>query len=572
MLVTGGVQVAMADQDDLLTADVAAQVMWPSPRQSLWFLVWYGLLVMPQCCGNGHEWTNFNRNKEGGNYFLHCTARVVVEGLPPPQDDEDDESAGSSSPKKKMCNKKLTWRRPGTLAHYCARTMGPDKYLRCLYWFSDDCPYRTARKHAKASPKVWGTFVHRVRSILWLVMSRGQDQLGGPGKIVAVDETWLTTKKRVRGGFRGRETAGTKTTVLGMAEIDLESRRCTGKCRLLQIPDRKASTLQRHVRAHVLPGSLVFTDAYVGYRWLGKRGSGYVHRCVNHKKKEFSRTEEIFGVNVVVSSNAAEGLFGRLKAWVRKKGVKKVGKNTYGHLLAEFLWWQHCTANKLDTFSDLLGHVKDWQDVHPNTVHERPSLKASLPTELREQFESLLRPHEENVMDPPSNPAAPPQLPVLQPLTDEAHPAVAPSQSSLPSSSANSERRSSQESFRDSDSEVEIVCVRPGKRSRTGILKVEPFVQNVLPKGPQIKQEQVVKREARNEQAEPCFKKFCPQGHTMQLKAPGVSTSTTYKNGKEEHWLHTDQITCDVCKAVVVGDAWRCDPCDWDACAACVGV
>ena len=31
------------------------------------------------------------------------------------------------------------------------------------------------------------------------------------------------------------------------------------------------------------------------------------------EKKEFSRVEEIFGVNVVVSSDAAEGLFGRLK-------------------------------------------------------------------------------------------------------------------------------------------------------------------------------------------------------------------------------------------------------------------
>ena len=39
----------------------------------------------------------------------------------------------------------------------------------------------------------------------------------------------------------------------------------------------------------------------------------------------------------------------------------------------------------------------------------------------------------------------------------------------------------------------------------------------------------------------------------MRLKAPGVSTSKTYKNGKEEHCLHTNQITCDVCKAVVVG-------------------
>ena len=59
------------------------------------------------------------------------------------------------------------------------------------------------------------------------------------------------------------------------------------------------------MRNHVLPGSLVFTDAYTGYRWLAKKDSGYVHRCVNHKQKEFSRAEEIFGVRQVVTSNTA---------------------------------------------------------------------------------------------------------------------------------------------------------------------------------------------------------------------------------------------------------------------------
>ena len=272
--------------------------------------------MLPQFCANGHEWHNFNRNKEGANYFLHCTARSTVE--PTQRDEENSGDEASSGKRQKMCNRKLTWRRPGTLPYYCARTMSPDVYLKCLYWFSDDCPYKTGRRHAGASSKIWSKFVFRARSILWLVVSKlqdGQGQMGGPGKIVAVDETWLTTKKRTRGGFRGRETAGTKTSVLGMIELDLATRRCTGRCFLKQIPNRKAKTLKAEIQAHVCPGSLVFTDAYSGYRWLGRRDSGFVHRCVNHKQREFSRDECIFGQNIRVSTNAAEGLFGRLKTY-----------------------------------------------------------------------------------------------------------------------------------------------------------------------------------------------------------------------------------------------------------------
>ncbi|OLQ03247.1 hypothetical protein AK812_SmicGene13832 [Symbiodinium microadriaticum] len=247
----------MAEQEqEFLTVEEASRVLWPSARQSLWLMVWWGLLVLPHCCANGHEWQNFNRNQDRGNYFLHCTTRETVVS----QRSDDDENSESPSTKKKMCNRKLTWRRPGTVPIYCCRTMAPDTYLRCLYWFCDDFSYNTARKQARATPKMWSKLVHRLRSILLLAMCRLQDsqgKLGGLGNLVAIDETWMTTKKRVRGGFRGRQTAGTKTSVLGMVEVNLASRRSTGRCLLLEIPDRKAKTLQTRVRNHVLPGSLV---------------------------------------------------------------------------------------------------------------------------------------------------------------------------------------------------------------------------------------------------------------------------------------------------------------------------
>ena len=230
-------------------------------------------------------------------------------------------------------------------------------------------------------------------------------------------------KKRVRGGFRGRQTAGTKTSVLGMVDVNLASRRCTGRCVLLEIPDRKAKTrrLCKHMCGIMSYPALWFSLMHTGYRWLAKKDSGYVHRCVNHKQKEFSRTEEIFGVRQVVTSNAAEGLFGRLKTWLRKKGVKKVGKNTCGHLLAEFLWWQHCGAGDIDLFSDLLCRIRDWQDAHPHRIPEPQSLRRSLPEELQRQFQSILRP-EENV-----RPAVHPNAPIepLHPLSAPVVPDVA---------------------------------------------------------------------------------------------------------------------------------------------------
>ena len=84
-----------------------------------------------------------------GNYFLHCTIRETVVSQ---HSDDTDENSDSPSTKTKMCNRKLTWRRPGTVPIYCCRTMAPDTYLRCLYWFCDDCSYNTALHESRLVP------------------------------------------------------------------------------------------------------------------------------------------------------------------------------------------------------------------------------------------------------------------------------------------------------------------------------------------------------------------------------------------------------------------------------------
>ena len=63
--------------------------------------------------------------------------------------------------------------------------------------------------------------------------------------------------------------------------------------------------------------------------------SGYAWDSVSHKKRQFSKRDEI-GVNV--STNYVEGLFGRVKKHNRWNLMGYIGKNHYGIHLAEYLW------------------------------------------------------------------------------------------------------------------------------------------------------------------------------------------------------------------------------------------
>lgn len=68
-------------------------------------------------------------------------------------------------------------------------------------------------------------------------------------------------------------------------------------------------------------------------RWLAE--AKYVDRFVNHKKKEFAHEEVMNEECVVVSTNAAEGLFGRLEAFARERRLRRIPLKAYRHLLGE---------------------------------------------------------------------------------------------------------------------------------------------------------------------------------------------------------------------------------------------
>jgi transposase-like protein len=134
---------------------------------------------------------------------------------------------------------------------------------------------------------------------------------------VEIDETFVGGKFNARKG-RGQKK---KAVVMGMVERD-------GNMRALPIPNVRAATLETVVRKNVMRGSIVSTDEWNGYRYLGVEGE-YRHGTVNHGKEEWVR-----GIH---HTNTIEGLWSRLKASIRGTHVS-VSRKHLGKYVDEFVY------------------------------------------------------------------------------------------------------------------------------------------------------------------------------------------------------------------------------------------
>jgi len=100
----------------------------------------------------------------------------------------------------------------------------------------------------------------------------GDEPLGGEGRVVEVDETYVGGHKK---GARGRQTTN-KTIVFGMIERD-------GDVIVKVVPNAKKATLQGHIIAGVEAGTEIHADDWVAYDDLGK--NGYDLKRVNTKTR-----------------------------------------------------------------------------------------------------------------------------------------------------------------------------------------------------------------------------------------------------------------------------------------------
>ena len=95
-------------------------------------------------------------------------------------------------------------------------------------------------------------------------------KIGGPGKIVEIDETLLTRRKYNRGRVIEKQWC------FGGIE------RGTNKCFVVPVERRDAATLLPLIRQYVVPGTTIVSDQWAAYTTIKDMREGYQHETVNH--------------------------------------------------------------------------------------------------------------------------------------------------------------------------------------------------------------------------------------------------------------------------------------------------
>ncbi len=160
-------------------------------------------------------------------------------------------------------------------------------------------------------------------------------QVGGPGKIVEIDESKFGKRKY----HRGHRVDG--KWVFGIIERDNLSN-------ILMVPveNRTAKTLLAIIKDWVIPGTTIMSDCWKSYDCL--EHEGFKHLTVNH-------TYNFVDPDTGACTNLIEG------SWLHaKKSFPKYGtsKDLFDSYLGAFLWRWRMRHNGRDLFESFLSAVR----------------------------------------------------------------------------------------------------------------------------------------------------------------------------------------------------------------------
>ena len=235
------------------------------------------------------------------------------------------------------CNEKMTWRESFPWSRKINH-LRPDQIVDLMYhWSMQHSVEETSHEsgiHRATVGDVYDQFRETVSE--FTANATKGEKLGGPGRIVCIDETHITRKSNNRGGFQGRTTLGHQTIVMAGVELNGKwaGRKETGKSFCVIVEDHSALTFRQVIEAHVHPGSIIWTDGHASYLWLDG-DERFVHESVIHRRGEFARLR---ADGVVISTNAIEGLFSRVKRMLKAHHAIPRRSSGYGQHLGEFLW------------------------------------------------------------------------------------------------------------------------------------------------------------------------------------------------------------------------------------------
>ena len=290
------------------------------------FLLFFSIVVFPSECTHHHAW---KPSMVGSSFKMRCQRNFVDQVL--------NTETGQLEPQCGKCNQWLNWRSVGGFVAKLPVGITPENLVRILFWFSQKLSLKQISTFAGIPPKTTRKVVKLIRTTMTEYMQtlNTAEKLGGDGRVVCIDETYVTKRKRNRAGFAGRLTAGHTACLLGGVELELSTRRCTGRTFLVQITGPTRANIERVIRQRVQAGSRIWTDGHKSYKWMGMPNATFQWDSVIHSKRQFAKYDSN---GLLISTNAVEGLFGRLKKYFRQIGISKISRAHYYEYMGEFMW------------------------------------------------------------------------------------------------------------------------------------------------------------------------------------------------------------------------------------------
>lgn len=192
------------------------------------------------------------------------------------------------------------------------------KILQILYFWSRDLPLNYISHEVQINQCTLVNWLNNIREICGLDIMRHPLQIGGAGRIVAIDESKYFHRKYHRGRFREGQW------VFGGIDVDDPTR-----CFLVPVDRRDRATLEPLIQRNIAPGSIIWSDDWRAYN--GVSALGYTHHRVNHSANFVCPT-------TLVHTNHIENMWMRAKKKLRRMhGTQEAFFESY---LEEWLWQQ----------------------------------------------------------------------------------------------------------------------------------------------------------------------------------------------------------------------------------------
>uniref|UniRef100_A0A7E4V154 DDE_Tnp_IS1595 domain-containing protein n=1 Tax=Panagrellus redivivus TaxID=6233 RepID=A0A7E4V154_PANRE len=179
----------------------------------------------------------------------------------------------------------------------------------------------------------WNSYMREVA--VHALLQRNKKAIGGPGKIVEIDESLFTKRKNNCG------------RVLPPQWIFGGICRENGEVFLVQVDDRSQETLTEKIKEFIVPGSIIYSDSWSGYSTERLFEAGYEHLKVNHSKN-------FVDPDTGVHTQKVERMWGSAK-W-RNKRHRGTARHHLECYLAEFAWRKHVAGE--DVFKAVLQEIQ----------------------------------------------------------------------------------------------------------------------------------------------------------------------------------------------------------------------